>query len=321
MAAQEALKQEQVEASAGGGMVNVTCPATCAQVDHDRPRRDRPRGRRDAAGHGDRGGQRGAAPGAGARGVQDAAAWAAWTVEALGGLGGRAASAVGGMPGGSRRRAQPRGAPRAEEEVALHAPPVQRLITELGKLPGIGPRTAQRLAFHILRARDEDANALADAIREVKERIGLCEVCFNLADGPRCRSARTSAATPQRHLRRRGARRRHPDRAHARVPRPLPRARRRALADRRRRPRGPADRRALHARRRPTGVTRGRARHEPDDHGRGDGAAHRATRCASARRTSPSRGSPAGCRSAPTSSTPTRSRSASAFARAPPALI
>jgi recombination protein RecR len=69
----------------------------------------------------------------------------------------------------------------------LYAPPVQRLITELGKLPGIGQRTAQRLAFHILRADADDANALADAIREVKERIGLCEVCFNLADGPRCR--------------------------------------------------------------------------------------------------------------------------------------
>jgi recombination protein RecR len=69
----------------------------------------------------------------------------------------------------------------------LYAPPVQRLITEFGKLPGIGQRTAQRLAFHVLRSSAEDANALADAIREVKERIVLCEVCFNLADEPRCR--------------------------------------------------------------------------------------------------------------------------------------
>ena len=69
----------------------------------------------------------------------------------------------------------------------MYAPPVQRLITELGKLPGIGQRTAQRLAFHVLRSSPEDANALADAIREVKERIRLCEVCFNLADEPRCR--------------------------------------------------------------------------------------------------------------------------------------
>ena len=68
----------------------------------------------------------------------------------------------------------------------MYPPPVQRLITELGKLPGIGQRTAQRLAFYILRSDAEDANALADAIREVKERIGLCEVCFNLADEARC---------------------------------------------------------------------------------------------------------------------------------------
>ncbi len=67
------------------------------------------------------------------------------------------------------------------------APPIQRLITELSRLPGIGARTAQRLAFHILRADAEEAGALADAIREVKERVGLCEVCFNLAEGPRCR--------------------------------------------------------------------------------------------------------------------------------------
>ncbi len=68
-----------------------------------------------------------------------------------------------------------------------YAPPVQRLVGELSKLPGIGSRTAQRLAFHILRASDEDASALADSIREVKERIGLCEVCFNLTDETRCR--------------------------------------------------------------------------------------------------------------------------------------
>jgi recombination protein RecR len=68
----------------------------------------------------------------------------------------------------------------------LLAPPLQRLVTELGKLPGVGQRTAQRLAFHILRASGEDAAALADAIRDVKEKITLCEVCFNLAEGPRC---------------------------------------------------------------------------------------------------------------------------------------
>ena len=67
------------------------------------------------------------------------------------------------------------------------APPVNRLVTELARLPGIGHRTAQRLAFHLLRVPPEDALALADAIREVKETVGQCEVCFNLAVGPRCR--------------------------------------------------------------------------------------------------------------------------------------
>ena len=79
----------------------------------------------------------------------------------------------------------------------MYAPPVQRLITELSKLPGVGGRTAQRLAFHILRASEEEAFALADAIREVKERIGLCEVCFNLADGPRCRICADERRDPE----------------------------------------------------------------------------------------------------------------------------
>jgi len=68
----------------------------------------------------------------------------------------------------------------------VFSPPVDRLITELAKLPGIGQRTAQRLAFHILRVPEADALGLAEAIREVKEKVGLCEVCFNLADSPRC---------------------------------------------------------------------------------------------------------------------------------------
>jgi len=69
----------------------------------------------------------------------------------------------------------------------LFAPPVNRLITELARFPGIGQRTAQRLAFHLLRASDDEALALADAIREVKATVGRCEVCFNLATEPTCR--------------------------------------------------------------------------------------------------------------------------------------
>ena len=69
----------------------------------------------------------------------------------------------------------------------MFAPPINRLITEFARLPGIGQRTAQRLAFHVLRLSPDDALPLAEAIREVKESVGLCEICFNLAVGPRCR--------------------------------------------------------------------------------------------------------------------------------------
>jgi recombination protein RecR len=79
----------------------------------------------------------------------------------------------------------------------MYAPPVQRLITELARLPGVGGRTAQRLAFHILRASDEEAGALADAIREVKQRIRRCDICFNLADGPICRICADERRDPE----------------------------------------------------------------------------------------------------------------------------
>lgn len=65
--------------------------------------------------------------------------------------------------------------------------PLSRLVAELSRLPGIGQRTAQRLAFHILRAPEEETTALSTAIREVKEKVGLCERCFNLSEGPLCR--------------------------------------------------------------------------------------------------------------------------------------
>jgi len=69
----------------------------------------------------------------------------------------------------------------------VYAAPVNQLITELSRLPGIGQRTAQRLAFHILRVSEEETTDLADAIREVKRTVGQCEVCFNLAVEPTCR--------------------------------------------------------------------------------------------------------------------------------------
>jgi recombination protein RecR len=66
------------------------------------------------------------------------------------------------------------------------APPLERLIHELSKLPGVGPKTAQRLAFHILKVPREDALALARAIEQFREDIRVCERCFNLAEGELC---------------------------------------------------------------------------------------------------------------------------------------
>jgi len=64
--------------------------------------------------------------------------------------------------------------------------PLERLIQELSRLPGIGPKTAQRLAFHLLRVDRVRADALASAIEEVKDRIGYCERCYNIAEGGLC---------------------------------------------------------------------------------------------------------------------------------------
>ena len=78
----------------------------------------------------------------------------------------------------------------------MFAPPVNRLITELARLPGIGQRTAQRLAFYLLSVPEEDAVPLADAIREVKETVRQCEVCFNLAVEPTCRICQDEKREP-----------------------------------------------------------------------------------------------------------------------------
>ncbi len=64
--------------------------------------------------------------------------------------------------------------------------PVQVLIDELGRLPGIGPKSAQRIAFHLLKVPTEDATRLAFAITDAKARVRFCERCFNVAEGPLC---------------------------------------------------------------------------------------------------------------------------------------
>ncbi|MGQ9456359.1 MAG: recombination mediator RecR [Armatimonadota bacterium] len=68
----------------------------------------------------------------------------------------------------------------------LFAKPLAKLVAEFEKLPGIGPKSAQRLAFHILRISQEEARSLAEAILNVKELIKVCPVCFNFTDQERC---------------------------------------------------------------------------------------------------------------------------------------
>jgi recombination protein RecR len=68
--------------------------------------------------------------------------------------------------------------------------PIQDLIDELGRLPGIGPKGAQRIAFHILSADKADVERLAATLREVTEKVRFCEVCFNISEEERCRVCR-----------------------------------------------------------------------------------------------------------------------------------
>ena len=70
------------------------------------------------------------------------------------------------------------------------AGPIQRLIDELSRLPGIGPKGAQRVAFYLLKSSSDDAQRLASSIIEVKERVRLCRVCFNVTDQDLCEFCR-----------------------------------------------------------------------------------------------------------------------------------
>ncbi|MGD0084232.1 MAG: recombination mediator RecR [Acidimicrobiales bacterium] len=69
----------------------------------------------------------------------------------------------------------------------MFAGPIQELVDELGRLPGIGPKSAQRIAFHLLEVPKEEALRLSATIAEVKDRIRLCERCFNVGEGTLCR--------------------------------------------------------------------------------------------------------------------------------------
>ena len=172
--AQEQLANEEVEASAGGGMVKVRMSGDLRlkSIEIDPEAID----------------------------PEDAEMLADMVMaavnEAIRSAQELATSKMGGITGGlgGLGMAGPgAGAPRAVTEGPA---PLGRLVAELQRLPGIGQRTAQRLAFHLLRAEDSEAEALADSIREMKEKVGLCEVCFNLAEGPRCRICTDSSRDP-----------------------------------------------------------------------------------------------------------------------------
>lgn len=72
---------------------------------------------------------------------------------------------------------------------------IQDLIDELGRLPGVGPKSAQRIAFHVLSADSVDVNRLATALRRVKEQVRFCTVCFNVAEEEQCRVCRDTRRT------------------------------------------------------------------------------------------------------------------------------
>ncbi len=73
---------------------------------------------------------------------------------------------------------------------------IQDLVDELGRLPGVGPKSAQRIAFHILAADPADVRRLADALTEVKARVQFCEICGNVAQEPQCRICRDPRRLP-----------------------------------------------------------------------------------------------------------------------------
>jgi recombination protein RecR len=77
------------------------------------------------------------------------------------------------------------------------AEPLARLINEFKRLPGIGQKSAQRLAFHVLRAKQEDAEHLAQAILDVKDKLGLCRICNNISDGELCLYCRDENRDPK----------------------------------------------------------------------------------------------------------------------------
>ncbi len=80
--------------------------------------------------------------------------------------------------------------------MSVYTPAVQALIDELGRLPGVGPKSAQRIAFHLIKLPEADALRLADAICSAKAKVRFCEVCFNISDEVRCEICRDERRDP-----------------------------------------------------------------------------------------------------------------------------
>ena len=70
--------------------------------------------------------------------------------------------------------------------MSIYTPALQKLIDELGKLPGVGPKSAQRIAFHLIKIPEQDALSLSDAIQQAKQKVRFCETCFNMSDEAIC---------------------------------------------------------------------------------------------------------------------------------------
>ena len=70
--------------------------------------------------------------------------------------------------------------------MSIYTPALQKLIDELGKLPGVGPKSAQRIAFHLIKIPEQDALSLAVAIQQAKQKVRFCETCFNMSDEAIC---------------------------------------------------------------------------------------------------------------------------------------
>ena len=233
-AAQEALAERgRSKRRVGGGVVKATVTGDGdAARDLDRPERRRSRRRRDAR-----------RPRASRRSPRRRARRRSCS---------RRSSAR--STGGTRPRRLLGGGSAdcsAEPRVALYEGPVQALIDELGRLPGVGPKSAQRIAFYLLKvdARGRQAGSPARSSTP-RNASSWCRRCFNIAEGELCAFCRDERRDAHVALRRRGAARHRRGRAHRRVPRSLPRAAGRDLADRRHRSRAAARQGAARAHRR-----------------------------------------------------------------------